>query len=427
MENTEFTIPKGKKVVFVGRFQPLHNGHLEAIRWILKQVGEVSIVIGSMQEYGQINNPLDFKERKEIVEMALKVAGIKNYKIFGLPDFFNDAAWTQKMLEITGLKAGETVLVSLNDWAKSCAEKIGIEAADQPVFCGNLSATQVRQTIFAGADWKNLVPPAVFDYLQNEGLARKIADCQIPPEDKIVEFVKRQMEAAGLERAVLGVSGGIDSAVMAAILGRALGKKATFVWMPFVRNCPFGKNVAKLESAFKFKAQKIYLDKVLQTFAKTLPRGGNLVYGNLKPRLRMAALYYFANLKKAMVIGTTNRTEFEIGYFTKYGDGGADIEPIADLFKSEIYAMAERLKIPDDIMEAAPTAALWPGQTDEKELGLDYFRLDTALKLLAQGILPGEVCSLANIDPKKMEKIIARKKANAHKLALPPILKIKDK
>jgi len=141
----------------------------------------------------------------------------------------------------------------------------------------------------------------------------------------------------------------------------------------------------------------------------------------------MAALYYFANLKKAMVIGTTNRTEFEIGYFTKYGDGGADMEPIADLFKSEIYAMAERLKIPDDIMEVAPTAALWPGQTDEKELGLDYFRLDTALKLLAQGILPGEVCSLANIDPKKMAKILARKEKNVHKLALPPILKLKQK
>ena len=427
MENTDYKIPKGKKVVFVGRFQPLHRGHLEAIKWILAQSKRLKIVIGSMQEFGQADNPLEFADRKRILELALAEAGVKNCEIFGLPDFYNDAAWTQKMLEITGLKAGETVLVSLNDWAKSCAKKIGIEAADQPVFCGNLSATQVRQTIFAGANWKNLVPPAVFDCLQNEGLAQKIADCQIPPEDKIVEFVKRQMEAAGLERAVLGVSGGIDSAVMAAILGRALGKKATFVWMPFVRNCPFGKNVAKLESAFKLKAQKIYLDKVLQTFAKTLPRGGNLVYGNLKPRLRMAALYYFANLKKAMVIGTTNRTEFEIGYFTKYGDGGADMEPIADLFKSEIYAMAERLKIPDDIMEVAPTAALWPGQTDEKELGLDYFRLDTALKLLAQGILPGEVCSLANIDPKKMAKILARKEKNAHKLALPPILKLKQK
>jgi len=87
MENQDYTIPKGKKVVFVGRFQPFHNGHLEAIKWILGQMGEVSIVIGSMQEYGQVNNPLDFKERKEILEAALKEAGIKNFKIFGLPDF----------------------------------------------------------------------------------------------------------------------------------------------------------------------------------------------------------------------------------------------------------------------------------------------------------------------------------------------------
>ena len=240
MENTDYKIPKGKEVVFVGRFQPLHRGHLEAIKWILAQSKRLKIVIGSMQEFGQADNPLEFADRKRILELALAEAGVKNCEMCGLPDFYNDAAWTQKMLEITGLKAGETVLVSLNDWAKSCAKKIGIEAADQPVFCGNLSATQVRQTIFAGANWKNLVPPAVFDCLQNEGLAQKIADCQIPPEDKIVEFVKRQMEAAGLERAALGVSGGIDSAVMAAILGRALGKKATFVWMPFVRNCPFG-------------------------------------------------------------------------------------------------------------------------------------------------------------------------------------------
>jgi NAD+ synthase len=427
MENQDYTIPKGKKVVFVGRFQPFHNGHLEAIKWILAQSKRLKIVIGSMQEFGQADNPLAYQERREILELALAEAGAENCEIFGLPDFYNDAAWTQKMLEITGLKAGETVLVSLNDWARSCAEKIGIEAAIQPVFCDNLSATQVRQTIAAGSEWKSLVPSVVFDYLKNEGLAQKIADCQILPEDKIVAFVKERLESAGVTRAVMGVSGGIDSAVMAAILSRALGKKAVFVWMPFVRSCPFGKNVAKLESAFKFKAQKIYLDKVLQTFAKALPNGGNLVYGNLKPRLRMAALYYFANSKKGMVIGTTNRTELEIGYFTKYGDGGVDIEPIADLFKSEIYAMAKRLKIPSEVMEAAPTAALWPGQTDERELGLDYFRLDTALKLMAQGFSPSEVCDLANIDAKKMQKILDRKKQNAHKLSMPPILKLKQK
>jgi NAD+ synthase len=197
--------------------------------------------------------------------------------------------------------------------------------------------------------------------------------------------------------------------------------------MPFVRNCPFGRNVAHLEKSFKIKAEKIFLDKTIQTFAKALPGGGNLVYGNLKPRLRMAALYYFANLRKGMVIGTTNRTELEIGYFTKYGDGGVDIEPLADLFKGEIYEMAARLKIPSEIIETAPTAALWPGQTDEKEIGLNYFQIDTALKLLAQGFLPDKVSILTNIDAKKMQKILDRKAKNAHKMAMPPILKLKAK
>ncbi|MFZ3073712.1 MAG: NAD+ synthase [Minisyncoccales bacterium] len=425
MENQEYTIPKNKKVVFVGRFQPFHNGHLEAIRWILKQVGEVGIVIGSMQEYGQVNNPLDFKERKEIVEMALKVAGIKNYRIFGLPDFRNNAAWSKKLLEITGLGAGQTVLVSLNDWARESVREIGIEVADHPMFFDNLSATQVRQTIAAGFDWEKLVPSAVTHYLKNNGGLKRIADSQVLPEDKIIDFIKEKMAAAGLERLVLGVSGGIDSAVIAALLQKAFKKKTTFVWMPFVRKCPFGKNVVRLEEAFKIKVEKIYLDKVIQIFAKALPNGGNLVYGNLKPRIRMATLYYFANLRKGMVVGTTNRTEMEIGYFTKYGDGGVDIEPIADLYKSEIYDMAKRLKIPSEIIEVAPTAALWPGQTDEKELGLTYFQLDTILKLLSQGFLPEEVCRLTNTDANKMQKIIGRKKKNAHKLVMPPVCILK--
>jgi len=427
MENTEYKIPKGKKAVFVGRFQPLHNGHLEAIKWVVAQAGRVEIVIGSMQEYGQIKNPLDYKERKAILEAALAEAGVKNYKIYGLPDFNNAAAWSKKLLEITGLEAKDTVLVSLNDWVKDCGRKIGIEAADNPVFCDNLAATQVRQTIVAGFDWEKLVPPAAAKYLKENGGLKRIAESQILPEDKIAVYVKEKMEAAGLSRAVIGVSGGIDSAVMAIILNKVLKKKAIFVWMPFVRKCPFGNNVARLEEAFKMEIKKIYLDKVIQTFAKALPDGGNLVYGNLKPRLRMATLYYFANLKKAMVIGTTNRTEMEIGYFTKYGDGGVDIEPIADLYKGEIYEMAKRLKVPSEIIEVAPTAALWPGQTDEKELGLSYFQLDTALKLLAQGMLPDEVCFLANIDPKKMQKIIDRKTKNNHKLAMPPALTLKEK
>jgi len=426
MENIEYTIPKGGKIIFVGRFQPFHNGHLEAIKWILKQAGRVDIVVGSMQEYGSLRHPLDFKERKTIIEAALKEAGIKNYRIHGLPDFHNDVAWSNKMLELVGIGADKAVLLSLNDWATASARKAGIQTTDHPIFCDNLSATQVRETIVAGFDWEKLVPAAVANYLKDNGALHRIADSQVLPEEKIVDFIKKQMAGARVSRAVLGVSGGIDSAVTAVLLQKALGKKAVFAWMPFVRQCPFGKNVLRLEKAFKLDVKKIYLDKVIQTFAKALPNGGNLAYGNLKPRLRMATLYYLSNLKKGIVVGTTNRTELEIGYFTKYGDGGVDVEPIADLFKTEIYEMAKRLKIPSEIMEAAPTAALWPGQTDEKELGITYFQLDTILKLLSQGFLPEEVCRLTNIDQKKMQKIVDRKKKNAHKLSMPPVLKVKN-
>jgi NAD+ synthase len=169
------------------------------------------------------------------------------------------------------------------------------------------------------------------------------------------------------------------------------------------------------------------LDKVIQVFAKTLPGGGNLVYGNLKSRIRMSTLYCFANSRRALVVGTTNRTELEIGYFTKYGDGGVDIEPIADLYKGEVYEMAKRLKIPSEIMEVAPTAALWPGQTDEKEIGLTYYQLDTILKLMIQGFGVEVICSLTNTDPKKMQKIVDRINKNAHKLAMPPVCRLKDK
>jgi NAD+ synthase len=139
----------------------------------------------------------------------------------------------------------------------------------------------------------------------------------------------------------------------------------------------------------------------------------------------MAILYYFANLYHLLVIGTTNKSEMEIGYFTKYGDGGVDIEPIADLYKTEIIELAKRLKLPSQIIETIPTADLWPGQTDEKEIGISYQKLDTILKLLTQGFKGKEISLLVNLPRDKIKDIIERRKKNLHKLLSPPICKCK--
>lgn len=155
------------------------------------------------------------------------------------------------------------------------------------------------------------------------------------------------------------------------------------------------------------------------------PKMDKIAKGNWKSRLRMATLYYYANLYNLLVIGTTNKSEMEIGFFTKYGDGGVDIEPIADLYKTEVIEMAKRLRLPKEIIETVPTPGFWKGQTDEKEIGLDYQKLDTILKLLSQDFEEKEISFLINISQDKIRNIIERKRKNAHKLSPPLICQCK--
>ena len=414
-----------KHCVFIGRFQPFHNGHLEAVKWILVSCPKLTIVIGSLQEYSTRNNPLNFFHRKKIIEKVLKTEGIRNVKILGLPDFKNDSAWGKRLSGILMIDPKEISVVTLNPWTEKVAGSAGFSVAAHPVFFENLSATFVRDKIAKGLSWENLVPGDVSTYLKDAGAVEKIRQTQIPLEERIEKFIceKTAPETRGV---ILAVSGGIDSALVAAIAKRSLGKKVHYVFLPFFKTCPFRRNVAILEKSLKIQVKRIFLDKILENFEKALPDGGNLAYGNLKPRIRMAVLYYFANLKKMMVLGTTNKSELEIGYFTKYGDGGVDIEPIADLYKTEVFELARKLKVPEDIMETAPTAALWPGQTDEKELGVDYFALDTVLKMIDQGFEKKDILELTGIKTAKLEKILARIANNAHKHALPPVCRLKN-
>lgn len=407
--------------IFIGRFQPFHKGHLKAIKWILKREKKISIVIGSMQESLTKDNPLTFEERERMVKNVLFASGIKNFNIYAMPDVFDNALWARKILEITGLKTKKAVIFTQNLWTKKCFEKIEVKTKSHPIFFKGLSATQVREKIYNNKKWEDLVPKRVLNFLKKIEGIEKIKFYQVLPEERIVKFIKKEVKGG-----IVGVSGGIDSAVVAFLAKKALGKKANFVWLPFKKDCCFEKNILLLEKALKVKIKKIGFLEIYNKLLKILPKSNRIVKGNLKSRLRMAALYYFANLQNLLVVGTGNKSEREIGYFTKYGDGGVDIEPILDLYKTEVVEMAKRLKLPEEIINAVPTAGFWLEQTDEKEIGLSYQKLDTVLKLLSKDITEKEISFLTNIPQGKIKGIMERKRKNVHKLFFPLVCQIKS-
>jgi len=154
--------------IFIGRFQPLHRGHLKAIKWILKKAKEISIIIGSSQESLTKNNPFSFQERKEMIEKTLKAEKIKNFKIYGMPDFKNDIFWARKILKIAKLKLEATVVFTRNPWTKKCFEEVGVRVKSHPRFFNGLSATKIREKIAKNEEWKNFVPRTVFDFLKEK-------------------------------------------------------------------------------------------------------------------------------------------------------------------------------------------------------------------------------------------------------------------
>ena len=201
---------------------------------------------------------------------------------------------------------------------------------------------------------------------------------------KIVSWIKQKVKDSGARGIVLGLSGGIDSAVVAALCKEAVGKNNLFVlFMPCNSHMQDLKDARLVARKLNLKSKLVDLSGVYNGFLKVLPQAGALARGNLKPRLRMSTLYYFANKLNYLVCGTGNKSELLVGYFTKYGDGGVDILPIADLFKRQVRSLAQELRIPEGIITKPPTAGLWQGQTDEGEMGITYNELDDILDRLS--------------------------------------------
>ncbi len=202
---------------------------------------------------------------------------------------------------------------------------------------------------------------------------------------KIAGWIKKKVNGSRAAGAVIGLSGGIDSAVVALLCKKALGENIVCLIMPC--HSQKGEIAAAISFAKKFRLKYKIVDitKIYDAMMKILPPGKMLSAANIKPRLRMLTLYYFANNLNYLVVGTGNKSELSVGYFTKYGDGGVDILPIGNFYKSEVVELARYLGVPDEIINKAPAAGLWPGQTDEGEIGITYPELEKILRIYESG------------------------------------------
>nr|CBH36905.1 probable NH(3)-dependent NAD(+) synthetase [uncultured archaeon] len=220
-------------------------------------------------------------------------------------------------------------------------------------------------------------------------------------------WIRKKVEEASAEGVILGMSGGLDSSVTAVLCKNAFPKSTLGLIMPCFSDPEDIEHVKQVAEKFDIETRKVDLSPVFLTVLETL---GSKTYdrdiatANLKPRLRMLVLYYFANKLNYLVVGTGNKSELMIGYFTKYGDGGVDLLPLGDLLKTEVRALAEVLDIPKAIIEMPPSAGLWVGQTDETEIGMSYEVLDGVLKALASNDFAG-----CDMDKVKMVKDMVKK------------------
>ncbi len=228
---------------------------------------------------------------------------------------------------------------------------------------------------------------------------------------ELVDWLKERGCEAGTGGAVFGLSGGLDSSVVAGLCLRSFGEQALGLIMPCESHAQDREHAELLASTLGLKSMVIDLERPFKALLNAVSGSRStspLVRGNLKARLRMSTLYLHANSFNYLVVGPGNRVELETGYFTKYGDGGADVMPLARLVKGQVRDVARVLGVPGVIISKPPSAGLWRGQTDEAEMGMTYDQMD---HYFLTGRAPGGV-------KERIENMI---RASAHKRRCPAV------
>jgi NAD+ synthase len=241
-------------------------------------------------------------------------------------------------------------------------------------------------------------------------------------------FLKTSIRSANATGAVIALSGGVDSSVVAAIAHDTVNTKALILPEKGTTSAQDTLDATFIAETYHLPFTIIEISDLVNCLRKTampiLPisrsDGPSIVDANLKPRIRMILSYVVANADRRLVVGTSNRTELLTGYFTKHGDGAADILPIGDLYKTQVLQLARHLGIPERIISKPPSAGLWPGQTDEEELGIAYQLLDRILYDLVDGRKTvAEVARIVGVEQRRVQEIDKRILNGEHKRRVP--------
>ena len=245
--------------------------------------------------------------------------------------------------------------------------------------------------------------------------------------NELVEFLRENFKKAGFSKAVLGLSGGIDSALVAYLLRDALGKENILaIMMPYKSSNPDSLNHAKLVvEDLKINAKTIEITNMIDAYFKNEKDASSLRMGNKMARERMSILFDYSSKENALVVGTSNKTEIYLGYSTQFGDSACALNPIGDLYKTNIWDLSRYLKIPNELIEKKPSADLWEGQTDEQEMGLTYKEADQVLyRMLEENKTVEEVLG-EGFNKDLVDNIVRRMNRSEYKRRMPLIAKIK--
>jgi NAD+ synthase len=241
--------------------------------------------------------------------------------------------------------------------------------------------------------------------------------------DFLTAFLKDEVEKTGLNNVVVGLSGGIDSAVVAVLAHRAFGERLLCVKMPSHYSSQSSLDDAdELCEKFGLRSETHSIEELLKAYVTD--EMDNLRIGNFSARMRMATLFDISARESALVLGTSNKSELMLGYGTLFGDLASAVNPIGDLYKTEVFELARHLGVPESIVSKPPSADLWAGQSDEAELGFSYAQIDSVLRRYVEERASREELQDEQCDPKLVELIITRIYRNQFKRKMPVIAKL---